>query len=282
MARQEKSSKHGPAAFDRFYESLYGERWPGLRAALRAAAPRVALTAGLTAPYYLDPASVLAALALEVQPGHRALDLCAAPGGKTLVLARGRPQRLVANERSSARRARLHRVLNDHLPPDLRAAVTVTGHDAARWGLYEPAAYDRVLADVPCSSERHVLSAPAELERWSASRSSRLAAGAYAMLCAAVDSLVPGGRVVYSTCALSPAENDQVVGKLLSGRRRVVSVDAAEVLERVLETSAPAELRESLGSRRPGSRTEHGLLITPDVDGGIGPIYVAIMTKKVE
>lgn len=282
MAKRRDNAKHGPAAFDRFYESLYGDRWPQLKAALLASAPRVALTSGLTAPYYLDPASALAALALEVEPGDRVLDLCAAPGGKTLVLARARPAVLVANERSSARRSRLHRVLDDHLPAELRAVVSVTGHDAARWGLHEPGAYHRVLADVPCSSERHVIAAPAELARWSASRTARLAAGAYAILCAAVDSLAPGGRVVYSTCALSPAENDGVVAKVLSGKRPVASVDALEVINRVVAGPAAAEISAFASSEPPGRPTEHGLLITPDADGGIGPIYIAILTRSVE
>lgn len=251
-------ANRGPEAFEAFYAELFGARWQALREALLAGGAQVAYDEGLTKPYHLDAASVIAAAALEVEPGERVLDLCAAPGGKSLVLAaalagtsadgRGAARAgsadgdatgemrdatgvLVCNERSSARRARLHRVLDAHLPPGTRALVRVTPHDAARWALYEPARYDRVLADVPCSSEQHVLQSAGALAEWSPSRTKRLAKGAYAIACAAVDAVRPGGRVVYSTCALSPAENDAVVERLLHrGAGAIAAADPREAL----------------------------------------------------
>lgn len=286
-----REPRHGAGAFARYYEELYGDRWDALSAALRDDPPRVALEEGLLRPYYLDSASVLAAKLLDVQPGNRVLDLCAAPGGKTLVLAiglgagepadvgRGDPGSpgagsLVSNERSATRRGRLRDVLDRHLPPKLRSLVRVTGHDAARWGLYEPASYDRVLADVPCSSERHVLTDPRELARWSASRSKRLAAAAYAILCAAVDAVVPGGRVVYCTCALSVKENDDVVQRLISRRGGAEALSARE------EMAAAIARLPLVGEGLPGEPTRFGWQITPDRDGGRGPIYSAVLLRQ--
>ncbi len=284
MARREPA--RGPAAFDRYYGELYGERWGPLRDALLASDRGAAFADGLVHPYLLDPASVLAAAALGVEPGDRVLDLCAAPGGKSLVLARGlgEPGResgeLVCNERSATRRARLHRVLDEHLPPSTRRLVRVTGHDAARWAVYEPAAYERVLADVPCSSEQHVLRSAGALAEWSPSRTKRLAAGAYAIGCAAADAVRPGGRVVYATCALSPLENDGVIGRLLNrGRETLRNADASRIL-----AGAAARHRGLLPRRyacvgTPGEATAHGVMILPDRDHGLGPMYVAVLER---
>ncbi len=285
--------QRGEAAFERWYTDLYGERWEGLRAALLGGTRHAALETGLRRPYLLDPASVLAAAALEARPGDRVLDLCAAPGGKSLVLACGlfpgdrtceegpEPGELVCNERSSARRARLHRVLDDHLRPEVRRHVRVTGHDAARWALHEAAAYDRVLADVPCSSEQHVLHSSRALAEWSPSRPKRLAQGAYAIACAAVDAVRPGGRVVYSTCALSPYENDAVVGRLLvRGNGTLKPVDAALVTARAIEEFRELFPGDDASEPAPGESTEFGRIVLPDRDRGLGPIYFAAIERS--
>jgi 16S rRNA C967 or C1407 C5-methylase (RsmB/RsmF family) len=252
MARKAKVS------FDSWYGEHYGERWPLLKEALIKDPVAIELQEGLLKPYYLDRASCLAAKSLDAAPGETILDMCAAPGGKSLILAvaLGGKGALVANDRSSARRERLRRVLAEYLPPITLSAVRVTSHDATRWGLYEQDLYDRVLLDAPCSSERHVLRSESHLSRWSPARSRHLANQAYAMLAAAYTAVKPGGVILYSTCALSPLENDGVVGKLLAKR------DA---------TILPVGVR--------GERTEYGIQITPDRDNGSGPMYLSKITK---
>jgi len=263
MKQHKRSGAH---AFHEFYGELFGERWPVLAEALRSDSRQIAYSHNLLAPYYLDQASVDAARALPLANACSILDLCAAPGGKSLVLAGSMPgdATLVANERSSSRRARLHRVLDAHLPAAIRTRVTVTGHDARKWGMYEKNAYDAVLLDAPCSSEQHLLQSPGHLEKWSAARTRNLAAQAYAMLASAVDACVPGGYVLYSTCALSPVENDGVVDRIVEGRRRV------------------SVIRSSAGERPefpPGEETRHGVIILPDVAAGRGPIYRCLLQK---
>lgn len=264
-------SPHGADAFQRYYEELFTSRWSALMPALLSDPVYAALSNCLTKPYYLDPASVVAALALGVQPGHDVLDLCAAPGGKSLVLAceLDGDGRLVANERSATRRGRLHRVLDGHLTSKARAAVIVTGHDAARWALYEPESYDRVLADVPCSSERHVLQSAGDLARWSPSRTRRLAQAAYAIGCAAVDATRPGGVIAYSTCALSPLENDAVIERLLNRSRG--GLEPGPSRPRWLQGSEPAPLE--------WEPSEFGQIALPDRNKGAGPMYFALLQK---
>ena len=294
-------AKRGAEAFESYYADLFGGRWPALREALLEAGAPVAYETGLIKAYHLDAASVVAAASLGVQPGDRVLDLCAAPGGKSLVLATalaeapvgeapaadGDRGELVCNERSSARRARLHRVLDEHLPEAARALVRVTPHDAARWALYEPSSYDRVLADVPCSSEQHVLQSAGALAEWSPTRTKRLAKGAYAIACAAVDSVRPGGRVVYSTCALSPEENDGVVRRLLDrGGGTIAAADPQDAVQAAVARHASlhpafaAAAGPHRARRPPGSATERGWMFTPDEDAGLGPIYLAVLERS--
>lgn len=261
MRRQLRDIRKGREGFEAFYGELLGDRWPQLRRALIDENRSQRLDYGLVKPYYLDEASVYAALALEPEGARRLLDLCAAPGGKSLVLA-GRMRedaRLVANERSAARRRRLRAVLDEHLPPEVRARIEVTGHDARSWGLHEKNTYDRVLADVPCSSERHVLSSPSHLEQWGRGRSKRLAAQATAILAAAIDAAAAGATVVYSTCTVLDAENDVVVQRVLERRSGLVELYRAEI---------PF-----------GESTRAGTRIWPDTAAGRGPMFVARLRK---
>ncbi|MDR1931321.1 MAG: RsmB/NOP family class I SAM-dependent RNA methyltransferase [Spirochaetales bacterium] len=265
--------KHTKPDFDTFYSGLFGGRWPVLKAALQRQPESAAFSRGLLAPYYLDAASAAAAFCLGETGNARVLDMCAAPGGKTLILAStlGPAGSITANERSASRRARLIRVLDEHLPHELRRRVGVTGHDAARWGLYEQNAYDLVLLDAPCSSERHLLLNPARLESWSPARIAHLARQSYAMLLAALAAAKPGGRVLYSTCALCAGENDEVV---------------ARVLKRRPGLARPAAARAVLPEGFAGTHTlraeqaEFGANILPDTSGGAGPIYFALLKKN--
>ena len=262
-----KRAVGGAALFEAWYSDLFGSRWPSLRAALLEPVSHVALADGLLKPYYLDSGSLEAASALPPPPaGGKVLDMCAAPGGKTLALAlalerTGEPGvSLVANENSRERRSRLISVLDEHLPPDIRPLVAVTGHDASRWSRYEQSAYDRILLDAPCSSERHVLSSPAYLAEWTPARVKNLAQRQWALLSGAWLVLSPGGYLVYSTCALSSKENDDVVGKLL------IKYDDAEIVRS--------------GVMGDGEKTAYGTHVLPDTAGGAGPLYYALARKR--
>lgn len=272
--------------FYSYYSEQWKERWPSLLEAMRG--PNSYTTIGdAPEPYYLDPASVGIASLLPLPPGDdrsrtaQVLDMCAAPGGKALVLAlrmgaalEGGGARLTANERSAARRARLRSVVDAQLPEDIRTAITVTGHDAARWGLHHPGEYDAVLADVPCSSERHLLGDTRELERWSQSRTRRLAAEQTAILAAAVDSAREGGWVLYSTCALSQRENDGVVARILQRRPGIIEPVASEELIRRI-----GKLRIKDLSPLSGETTQYGMMVLPDRNTGAGPLYCALLQR---
>lgn len=261
MAR--RSAGGGFRQFEDHYRSLFPERWETLKAALVEATVKISYQEGLRLPYVIDRASLEAPRMLDVTPGMEVLDLCAAPGGKTLALAvsLNGSGRLTSNDLSSRRRRRLRMVIDHHLPQDLRKTVRITGRDGTRWGLVESDVYDRVLVDAPCSSERHLLDSPKFLEDWSPARSRNLAVRQYALLAAALETLKPGGIVVYSTCALDPRENDGVVARLVKKRGERVNLLAAG--------------DESRG----GETTPFGRIWWPDRENGAGPIYAAKLQK---
>lgn len=212
--------------------------------------------------YSMDRASIAAAEALEVEPGEEVIDLCAAPGGKSLILIekmRGAGS-ITLNDSSRTRMFKLRKVLKDHVPADVLASVRVTQHDASRWGLHEQDRYDRVLLDAPCSSEQHVIASEAALAKWSPSRSRQLAQRQYALLCSALQIVRPGGRIVYSTCSIAPAENDGVIAKLMKKRS--------------------GQFQAVWTNCDLGTKTEHGRIVLPDTDG-CGPIYFAVLEKSV-
>lgn len=127
---------------------------------------------GAEKSYFLDSASVLAALCLPLKGAERILDLCAAPGGKTLVLAsRMDPDALLSsNERSPERKHRLAVVVETCLPPQISASVKTSCSDGSTWCTRQSECFDRILLDAPCSSERHVYLDPKYLKDWSLSR----------------------------------------------------------------------------------------------------------------
>ncbi|MGH9606752.1 MAG: 16S rRNA (cytosine(967)-C(5))-methyltransferase RsmB [Terracidiphilus sp.] len=158
-----------------------------------------------------EGSQLIAELAANLaQNQEKILDACAAPGGKTLILAERNPDaRIVACEASAQRLAALRERLDAHanrIECRLADAATLT----------ERAEFDVALADVPCSGTGTLARNPEIRHRLRPEDLPRQAERQRAILRAALRAVCPGGSVVYSTCSLEPEENEQVVAAVLA------------------------------------------------------------------
>lgn len=164
----------------------------------------------------IDP-SVLGAVAqLDPQPGETVLDACAAPGGKTLLIAesmRGQG-RLVAMDLHDDRLARLR----DNLRR-LGCAEFVTVVQANAMNVTDEAGenFDRILLDVPCMNTGVLRRRPDARWRFTEARLAKMARTQRVLLERVSSLLKPGGRLVYSTCSLEPEEDEALVAAFLKG-----------------------------------------------------------------
>ncbi len=149
----------------------------------------------------------------SIPKAKRILDTCAAPGGKTLILAQRHPRaRIVACESSAQRLAELRRRLAAYT--DRAEHVECRLADAT--ALEEDSTFDLALADVPCSGTGTLGRNPEIRHRLRPEDLPRHVARQRQILRAALRSLRPGGRAVYSTCSLEPEENEQVIAAVLA------------------------------------------------------------------
>ena len=250
-------------AFEEYYRKLMHGRWTSLRESLLLPAAIIPYEEGLVKPYLMDRASVFAASCLRLPDSGIILDACAAPGGKSLVLASRMPPgvTLLSNELSAERRRRLVNVLDEHLDGEKRRRVTVSGFNAGEQGgrKGEWNRFDAILLDAPCSSERHVIQSAKALAEWKEGRPRSLSRRQWSLLSAAFLLLKPGSSLVYATCAITPEENDFPVSRLLEKYAGEIELDKPDFSV--------------------GEKTKYGWLILPDTADGMGPMYVARFTK---
>ena len=161
-----------------------------------------------------DAGAQLAAPLLQVRGGMRVLDACAAPGGKTghLLEQAGAGADVTAVDIDPDRVG----LIEDNLRRLKRTARVVAADVRDPGSFWDGRPFERILVDAPCSStgviRRHpdikLLRRPGDIPA--------LAAEQLAILRAAVTMLAPGGRLLYSTCSILPAENEDVVTHLLA------------------------------------------------------------------
>ncbi len=178
-------------------EIPYGEKLPGLEQNLF---------------YIQNASSLLPVLALAPQNNEEILDACAAPGGKASMILEIAPKaKLSVNDVSTMRLQRLQKVFQELKLPKPQTNC----QNAATIFKKYPEHFDRILIDAPCSSEKHVYNSPKHLKEWSPSRIKQLHHRQLSLINGLFLALKPGGRLVYSTCAINQEENQRVIEKFL-------------------------------------------------------------------
>lgn len=164
--------------------------------------------------YYVQEASsmFLAALFQSIQPTLEAaviLDLCAAPGGKSTLLAEIiQPEDLLISNEVIRSRAP---ILDENLQKWGYPNVCVTSMDPKDVGEYLQDTVDVVVVDAPCSGEGMFRKDPAAILEWSTANGALCAGRQKRILHDVWDSLKPGGYLIYSTCTFNPEENEEIV-----------------------------------------------------------------------
>ena len=166
--------------------------------------------------YLQDEASQIAARAVEVPLGGRFLDVCAAPGGKTGLIANRWAQKsgfLGAGD--------LHWARVEHLRQNCRHQgadhVRIVQYDAEKGLPFEEGSLDAVLVDAPCSGTGTIRHNPELRYFLRSSDFTELASKQLSILENASKLIRPGGTLVYSTCSIEQEENEDVCGKFLIG-----------------------------------------------------------------
>ena len=163
--------------------------------------------------YLQDEASQLVAQVLDARRGERVLDLCAAPGGKTTMIADRSGDRafVVAADRSATRMETVVATTRLHQLEGIKPVIL----DAAEPLPFRPGIFDRVLVDAPCSGTGTLRRNPEIRWRLSPADISTLAEQQKRILRNAMEMVKRGGRLVYSTCSVEREENEEVIEAVL-------------------------------------------------------------------
>ncbi len=206
-----------------------------------------------------DAAAAIPARLLHAAPGQTALDLCAAPGGKTLQLAAA-GARVTALDRSASRLGRVRENLDR-----MGLTAEVLAADAGAWA--DPRRFDAVLLDAPCTATGTFRRHPDVLWASRPGDVAKLAQSQARLLDAAAGRVNPGGRLVYCVCSLEPEEGEgQIEGFL--GRHPDFALDPI----------APGE-----GGAPEASVTASGVLrLLPfHIEGGCDGFFAARFARRI-
>lgn len=174
--------------------------------------------------YVQSLSSMIPPLILDPKPGDKVLDIAAAPGSKTTQMAALMQNQgeIIANDTSQNRIYRLQANLKIQ---GVTTARIVKSDGRSVWQSY-PEYFDAVLVDAPCSMEgRFETNDPKSYEGWSLKKVRDLSMLQRWLLRSAISAAKVGGAIVYSTCTLSPEENEGVVDWILDKEKGKVALE---------------------------------------------------------
>lgn len=232
--------------------------------------------------YCMDGGSILPVLALDIKDGDNVLDMCAAPGGKSLaILQTLLPSKLVCNEINGERLSRMTSIFEQYYGgaeyiDQLRERVTFTKRSALH--LFDYGVYDKVLCDVPCFSDRHSLSN--EDQNLFASKMTKnrllLPEQQCDLLKSGLMYLKPGGALVYSTCTLSPIQNEGVINMAIKAIAQETTLKF--VVNDLTSALKPLKFMGNIFGKEEGISL--GNLVVPNICNNFGPTYFCRIVRK--
>lgn len=188
-----------------------------------------------TLPIYTDGkiyiqslSSMLPVRVLDPQPGESILDMAAAPGSKTTQLAAHSNNQayITANDIDRGRIFKLKAIIQQQGAQNI-SITTIPGQTI--WQKY-PEYFDKVLLDAPCSMEgRFDCADKKSYEHWSLRKVKNLSRLQQWLLRSALSSTKVGGTIIYSTCTISPEENEGVINWLLEKEQGAVAIQEIEL-----------------------------------------------------
>jgi 16S rRNA (cytosine967-C5)-methyltransferase len=261
----EMAALNGPAALDLRANALKGTRAEALAALTRegvTAEPTPHSPLGLRVRVRIplatlevfksgavevqDEASQLAAILADARPGMRVVDFCAGAGGKTLALAAamGNRGQLVACDISEKRLERSGQRLRRAGVSNVERRALTTERD--KWVKRHAETYDRVFVDAPCTGTGTWRRNPDSKWRLKPTDVTELTELQSRILESASRLVKPGGRLVYATCSLLPAENEERIAAFLAAHPDFTLLPVQEVWRDVIGTPCPVAEGEML------------------------------------
>ena len=228
----------------------------------------------------MDGASVLPPLFLNVQPGDKVLDACAAPGGKSLLMLQTLyPELLVCNDLQESRVNRIRKLMQEYLFDYEERwegkRLMIQQSDARNLEQYN--SYDKILVDVPCTADRHSLMQNDNniFKPTRVKERLRLPELQAAILTNCLRMLRPGGTLVYATCSLSPVQNDGVVHMALQQ-----AFNEHGITTTIKDLSQLIGLFEDIYRFEYSRGLKYGQMVIPFLPANFGPMYFSKITRE--
>lgn len=230
--------------------------------------------------FLMNGSSILPPLCLNLKPGDAVFDACSSPGGKTLLMLQTyRPKIIIANDIQESRTNKVKRLMKQYIY-DFDSnwknhRVIIREEDARVTNEYGQ--YDKILVDVPCTTDRHSVMENENniFKPTRVKERLRLPEMQSAILTNCIRLLKPGGDLVYSTCSLSPIQNDGVVHMALS-----------KVFNEYGITMTIKDLSKVMMPLQSVFRFEHpkglkyGQMVLPFLPANFGPMYFCKLTRN--
>lgn len=178
---------------------------------------------------FQNPSAYEVVKLLDLKSGLKVWDACAAPGGKTALMAEmDGSLEILASDSSASRLEKMQDLMNRLGLKNIKTEVLdlAPSQVPATSPLHSPLSskFDRILLDVPCSNMGVIARRPESIYRLTPESINEIAELQYKILENASTALAPGGRIVYATCSPDPAETTRVIARFLKAHPEFVKV----------------------------------------------------------